>query len=146
MPNNEDREYLRKILGYQLTGNMDARVFFIWYGDGSNGKSVIMKLLKNILGPMYHQCGKGIFMKTSEGCAESASPDKVALIGSRIATYSEGETSDDVDINESFLKMVSGKDEINARPLFNEPLTFFPLCKLNFLTNFRPKIQVEIKQ
>jgi hypothetical protein len=32
MPNRDPREYLRKILGYMLTGNMDGRVFFylVW--------------------------------------------------------------------------------------------------------------------
>jgi P4 family phage/plasmid primase-like protien len=140
MPNKDEREYLRKVLGYMLTGNMDARCFFIWYGDGSNGKTVIMKLMKAILQKLYHQTSKGIFMKGSQEKTEGASPDKIALIGVRCATYSEGETSDDIDINESFLKMVSGKDEINARPLFRAPLTFFPICKLNLLTNYKPDL------
>ena len=140
MPNKENREYLRKVLGYILTGNMDARVFFIWYGDGSNGKSVIMRLLKCILCQLYHQCSKGIFMKGSQEKVDGPSPDKVALIGIRCATYSEGETADDIDINESFLKMVSGKDEINARALFRAPLTFFPVCKMNLLTNYKPDL------
>jgi P4 family phage/plasmid primase-like protien len=138
MPNKNTMEYLRKVLGYLLTGNMDGRVFFLWYGDGSNGKSVIMKLLKCILGPLYHQCSKGIFMKGSQEKVEGASPDKIALIGIRCATYSEGETADAIEINESFLKMVSGKDEINARALFRAPLTFFPVCKMNLLTNYKP--------
>jgi phage/plasmid-associated DNA primase len=140
MPKDELREYLRKILGYCLTGNMDARCFFIWYGDGSNGKSVIMKLLKCILGPLYHQCGKGIFMKGSQEKNDGPSPDKVALIGVRNGVYSEGETADNIDINESFMKMVSGKDEINARALFRAPLTFFPVCKLHLLTNYKPDV------
>jgi hypothetical protein len=79
-------------------------------------------------------------MKGSQEKVEGASPDKIALIGIRCATYSEGETADDIDINESFLKMVSGKDEINARALFRAPLTFFPVCKLNLLTNYKPDL------
>jgi P4 family phage/plasmid primase-like protien len=140
MPNDEHREYLRLILGYLLTGNMDARKFFVWYGDGSNGKSVIMKLMDKILGRLYHQCGKGIFMKVGNETAEGASPDKVALIGVRAGFYSEGETADNIDLNESFLKMVSGKDKINARALFRAPLTFYPVCKLNLATNYKPDV------
>ena len=140
MPKKDNREYLRKVLGYCLTGNMDARVFFIWYGDGSNAKSVIMRILKCILGPLYHQCSKGIFMKGSQEKTEGASPDKIALIGVRNATYSEGETADDIDVNESFIKMVVGKDEINARGLYKAPLTFLPICKLNLLTNYKPDL------
>ena len=102
MPNNEEREYLRKLLGYALSGNMDARCFFIFYGDGSNGKSVIASLMKAILLNLYHQTAKGIFMKGSQEKTEGASPDKIALIGVRCAIYSEGQTADDIDINESF--------------------------------------------
>ena len=140
MPNKEEREYLRSVLGYLITGNMDARCFFIFYGDGSNGKTVIMNLLKTILKKLYHQTAKGIFMKGSQEKTEGASPDKIALIGVRCAVYSEGETSDDIDINESLLKMISGKDEINARPLFRAPLTFYPICKLCLLTNYKPDL------
>lgn len=138
MPDKDNRELLRKVLGYQLTGNMDGRCFFIWYGHGSNGKTVIMNLMEAILKPLYHQTSKGIFMKGSQERVEGASPDKVALMGVRCATYSEGETADDIDINESFLKMVSGKDKINARSLFKAPITFYPVCKLNLLTNYKP--------
>jgi phage/plasmid-associated DNA primase len=100
-----------------------------------------MKFLKAILGPLYHQCGKGIFMKSSQEKADGPSPDKVALIGVRDGVYSEGETADNIDINEAFLKMVSGKDEVNARALFRAPLTFFPVCKLHLLTNYKPELQ-----
>ena len=140
MPSQIEREFLRVVLGYLLTGDMDARKFFIWYGDGSNGKSAMMRMIKTILGSLYHQTSKGIFMKGSQEKVEGPSPDKVALIGVRCATYSEGESADNIDINESFLKMVSGKDEINARALFRAPLTFFPVCKLNLLTNYKPDV------
>ena len=140
MPNKDNREYLRTVLGYSLSGSMDARCFFIWYGDGSNGKSVIMRLMKEILKDFYHQCGKGIFMKGSDEKVSGPSPDKIALIGVRCATYSEGETSDNIEMNESFLKMVSGKDPINARQLFRETLEFIPQCKLHMLTNYTPPL------
>lgn len=140
MPDKDNREYLRKILGYSLSGSMDARCFFIWYGDGSNGKSVIMRIMKEILKEFYHQCGKGIFMKGSDEKVSGPSPDKIALIGVRCATYSEGETSDNIEMNESFLKMVSGKDPINARQLFRATLEFIPQCKLHMLTNYTPPL------
>jgi phage/plasmid-associated DNA primase len=128
------------VLGYLVTGSMDARNFFIWYGDGSNGKTVVMNLLKTILKKLYHQTSKGIFIKGSRENTEGASPDKIALIGVRCAVYSEGETSDAIDINESLLKMISGKDAVNARALFRAPLTFYPCCKLTLLTNYKPDL------
>jgi hypothetical protein len=34
--------------------------------------------------------------------------------------------------------MISGKDELNARALFRALLTFYPVCKLTLLTNYKP--------
>lgn len=141
MPIDEEREYLRSILGYMLTGNMDARCFFIFYGTGANGKSVVMKLMDAMMKKLYHQTSKGIFMKGSQEKVDGPSPDKIALIGVRCGFYSEGETADEIDINESFLKMVSGKDKINARALFKAPLTFYPVCKLALASNYKPDLQ-----
>ena len=62
-PKKVNREYLRKILGYSITGRTEARVFFIWYGFGSNGKSKIFKIMDKILCKQYTQCDKSIFMK-----------------------------------------------------------------------------------
>jgi phage/plasmid-associated DNA primase len=38
-PAKANREYLKKVLGYSITGRTEARNFFIWYGFGRNGKS-----------------------------------------------------------------------------------------------------------
>ena len=52
MPVKENREYLRKSLGYMITGDTRARCWFVHYGIGKNGRSVLMTtLMKNILGP-----------------------------------------------------------------------------------------------
>jgi len=140
MPDKKEKEYLRKALGYALTGDMDGRCFFVFYGDGSNGKSVVLMLVNDILKHLYHQTAKGIFMKGGKERVEGASPDKVALIGVRCAVYSEGETADDIDIHESLIKMISGKDPVNCRPLYGVPLTLYPVCKLFLLTNYKPNL------
>jgi putative DNA primase/helicase len=49
IPDLENREYLRKVLGYTLTGETSARVFFIWYGSGSNGKTFVSRLMEIFL-------------------------------------------------------------------------------------------------
>ena len=141
MPNKINRKFLQKCLGYTITGDTTAQVFFIMYGDGSNGKSVLLRLLRKILGKYYHTCGKGIFMKGDKKDPNAPSPEKVALIGSRIAVHCEGETADDIELNDGLLKEVSGEDEINARPLFRSPLTFRALCKLVMATNYKPHLE-----
>ena len=52
-PKKDNREFLRKVLGYYMTGDTKARKFFIFYGHGSNGKSKILNILQKILVKQY---------------------------------------------------------------------------------------------
>lgn len=140
MPNLEEREYLRRVLGYMISGDVSARCFFVLYGDGSNGKSTIMNLMKLILMKYYHQCDKALFIKSNK---TGATPEKAALLGTRLAVYNEGETADDMHLDFSTLKEISGDDTINARALFKSPINFKAQCKLTMLTNFVPPITAE---
>lgn len=129
MPGLEEREYLRKVLGYTLTGETCARSFFIWYGHGSNGKSKIFELLDKIMGKLYHQCDKSIFIKNNRD-SKGPTPELISLLGKRSAVYSEGETSDKIEMNMSGMKQISGEDKINARQLYGQPIEFKANCKL----------------
>lgn len=140
MPNEEEREYLRKCLGYMLTGDTKARCYFIWYGNGSNGKSVVINLMKKILNQYYTLAEKSVFCKTIEKSSGAASPELYALLGKRFIGYSEGETTDDFDLNMTTIKNITGEDDISCRGLFKPQLTFRSIGKLSLLTNFIPKI------
>jgi len=96
-------------------------------------------MMKSILfEKFYHQCDKSIFIKTQKG--HGASPEKITLIGTRLVMYSERETVDEIQLNFSSLKEISGEDEINARGLFKDSINFRTQCKLNMLTNSIPPL------
>jgi len=143
MPDKKEREFLQKCLGYMLTGEVDARAFFIWYGNGSNGKSVIVNLLLKILDKFYVSADKSVFCKTDNKNSGAASPHLYALLGKRMIGYSEGETSDQFELNFSVLKQISGDDEISCRGLYKDQITFKSSGKLNFLTNYVPRLSSE---
>ena len=143
MPKTEEREYLRKILGYQLTGDTSGRLFCIWYGNGSNGKGKVISVLKKILGKFYTEADKAVFCKQQNTSSGSASPHLFALLNKRCIGYSEGETSDNFELNESVCKQISGEDDISCRGLFKDQITFKSIGKLNFLTNHIPKLSGE---
>ena len=143
MPDEKEREYLRKSLGYMLTGEVDARAFFIWYGNGSNGKSVILDLLMKILDKYYVSADKSVFCKTDNKSSGAASPHIYALLGKRMIGYSEGETSDNFELNLSVLKQISGDDELSCRGLYKDQITFKSCGKLNFATNNIPRLSKE---
>ena len=61
----ENVKYLQKILGYCLTGETNAQSFFIFWGRGSNGKSLLLNLLDKILDKAYKPASKEIFVKSN---------------------------------------------------------------------------------
>lgn len=142
MPNKENREYLRKCLGYLLTGSTEAQAFFIMYGSGGNGKSTLSSLLQKILGKFYVQCHDDIFNNKASSSG-SASPYFAELLGKRCGVYSEGETADKMDINIKTLKQISGEDLVKARDLYKGPIEFHADVKLCLLSNFIPPLTAE---
>lgn len=139
-PNEENRELVRKVLGYTLTGNMDARKFFIWYGYGSNGKSKLFNSVEKILQCQYTQVHPSIFIKAPKSSAGAASPEIMDLMGKRAGIHSEGETADSQEMNMGGIKGLSGKDKFSGRHLYGSKVDFYPTVKLHLLTNYTPPL------
>ncbi len=55
-------DYIQRIFGYSLTGDISEQIVFFFYGPGSNGKSVLLKMLRHILGDYALQADSNIFM------------------------------------------------------------------------------------
>ena len=142
-PKKDNRELLRKILGYNLTGDTKARKFFIFYGFGANGKSKIFKILEKILCKQYTQVDKSIFCKQKAKSSGGASPEIMDLMGRRLGCYSEGETADEMSLNLAVIKRISGQDKITARNLYQGLIEFYSDCKLCMGTNYVPPIGAE---
>ena len=132
--NAENIKYLQKILGYCLTGDISARVYFILYGVGANGKSMILNLMNKILKEQYQAVSKCVFINNNTG--KTGGSEVLQLKDCRCATFSETEAND--ALNEAIIKMISGNDTITARGLYKDPVSFIPQCKLMLCTNFKP--------
>jgi putative DNA primase/helicase len=63
VPIKEERDYLRKVLGYNLSGDISQQQFFIYFGFGRNGKSFLCDLMKLILSKKYAILDQSIFVK-----------------------------------------------------------------------------------
>jgi len=136
--NEAKKEYLRKMLGYFISGNVaNGRIFTIFYGHGRNGKSVVFELLKEILQDFYAPVESSIIVKRGVKNAGQASPEVGVLdFGLRLACLSE--TDDGDKLNESLIKNISGYDAISYRPLYGDPKKFTSEAKLCMLTNNKP--------
>ncbi|MCE5237147.1 phage/plasmid primase, P4 family [bacterium] len=127
--------FVWRAIGYSLTGAMSEQVFFLLHGRGSNGKSVLLDLLRAVLGDYAANTGFGTFEAANRA---SVSCDVVVLDGARVVTASE--TAEAARLNESRLKAWTGGDPMTARALYAMPYSFQPCGKLWLACNHRPRV------
>jgi P4 family phage/plasmid primase-like protien len=132
------KRYLQKILGYFLSGNVTlGRTFYIFYGDGKNGKSAIMEIVGEIFSHYCKAMEASIIIKKGMKNSGQASPEiEVLDYGLRLALLSE--TSEGDVLNEVLIKQISGYDPISYRALYGKQKDFRAEAKLCMLTNNKP--------
>jgi putative DNA primase/helicase len=128
--------YIRRAMGYCLTGSTAEQCVFICYGTGQNGKSKFIEVLHHILGDYAKQTPVQTFTQKREGGIPN---DLAALNGARVVTCSEAKEGEGLD--EALVKLASGGDPISARFLNREFFSFLPAFKLWMLTNHKPVIK-----
>ena len=136
LDNDEElSDYIQRVLGYVLTGDMREQVFFILHGGGENGKSVLLSLLHFILGPYMKTAAPEVFLKRPH----LGHPTEVAdLQGCRLVATHEVEPGR--AFNESLLKQLTGGDRIKARFMRQDFFEYQPMAKLMFQANTLPEI------
>ena len=130
-------EYLWWVLATCLTGDVSMQKFFIFYGVGANGKSVLMSVVRGYMGDYAIVAMPGTFIEKKGG--DGIPNDLAALKGARLV--SDIETKQSVLLNENRVKAISGNEDMSARILYHEPFTFKPKGKLVLVTNHKPIIQ-----
>lgn len=136
-------DYMRRQLGYCLTGEMSARAYFIWWGRGANGKGGCSELLKRVLGDFFTTLQPKAVMswKDSFAAPSNASPHLVSLATARVAMVSETGPND--QLNENFVKSWTGSDEICVRALYQGEEKIKPQAKLILQTNNKPRVSAD---
>lgn len=138
-------DYMYRVLGYSLTGLTKEECFFILYGESTrNGKSTLINMFSHLLGGNgdtgymrdidIETLAQKRFMNGS-----APSPDVAKLKGARFITC--GEPPEDFIMDEAKLKSMTGGDQITARFLYRNNISFMPAFKLFMATNHRPYIK-----
>ena len=127
--------YLQRIVGYCLTGETSEQCFFIFYGEGANGKSVLLNVIRTLLSVYAEQAPAISFMVRQ---SDSATNDLAKFRGSRLVTIAETEHGH--RLAEGLIKQVTGQDPVTARPMYKEFFTYIPTFKVVLATNHRPNI------
>lgn len=131
-------DWLRRWMGYTLTGSTAEQMLLFCYGLGANGKSVLGELLRWITGD-YARSIPVEMLCESKRQAGGATPDLADLVGARLALTTE--TEDGAALAESLIKSLTAGDTISARPLYGKPFNFAPQFKLLMLGNHRPVVR-----
>lgn len=138
MGNNIDLyDFLWHSFGYALTGDCREQCFWIFWGNGANGKGTLMNLLLEVQGNYGMQIATESLL-ARQNPAEVRN-DIAQLNGPRFVTGSEIDKGR--RLGESLVKSLTGQDPIRARFLYGENFQFIPQFKLFIATNNKPIIR-----
>jgi putative DNA primase/helicase len=130
------RIYLRRVLGYGLTGQTREHALFFAYGTGANGKSVLISTIAGMLAD-YHVTAP---VETFIASSGDRHPTEIArLRGARLVTSTE--TEEGRRWAESRIKELTGGDVIAARFMRQDHFEFRPAFKLIIAGNHKPSLR-----
>ncbi len=134
----ENQKFLKKALGYALSGETNLECFFIFYGNTTrNGKSTACETISYLLGDYAtHSQPKTLAKNRKDGSAPT--PDIARLKGARFVSMAEPEKGLEIDV--SLVKQLTGGDKYTGRLLHENPIEFYPEFKIFINTNHLPRV------
>jgi P4 family phage/plasmid primase-like protien len=132
-PSPELHTYMWDHLASTLIGNNMNQTFNMYIGIGSNGKSILVNLMEQVLGDYKGDVPLTLLTQQRTRIG-GLSPELVALKGVRYAVMQEPSKGD--RINEGIMKQVTGGDPIQARaPYMPQMVNYIPQFKLVVCSN-----------
>ncbi|KUN16461.1 DNA primase, partial [Streptomyces antibioticus] len=128
--------FMRRLVGYGITGSTAEQCFCFMHGQGANGKSVLLDALIYVFRGVTKSTEFSTFeQRTAVG---QASPELAELRGARLVTASETEKYS--RLAEALVKQLTGGDPVTARRLYGNPFTYVPSFLLMVAGNYKPAI------
>jgi putative DNA primase/helicase len=130
-------DFLRRMMGVCLTGTTTEQVIPILFGDGSNGKTLLLMLFVSVLGSDYAMTANRELLMVKRG--ETHPTELAGLFGKRLVVSIE--TDDGHQLAEGLVKQLTGSDRIRARRMREDFWEFEPTHKVLLATNYKPRIK-----
>ena len=129
--NKVKANYLQRALGCALTADVTAKCFFIFYNNtGNNGKTIILNAVSKILKDL--SCAVPQDLLISKKHKDSLDTSNACIVGKRLGTFAE---PDGLFLQEESIKKITGGDQMTAKLLYENKISFFPTIKLFMATN-----------
>jgi putative DNA primase/helicase len=134
--NAELIDFLQRVVGYCLTGDVSEQSLFFLHGAGSNGKSTFLKTILAMLGKEYAmQAAADVLI-----AGKDRHPTELAdLAGARLVASIEVEEGK--RLAEALVKQLTGGDPVKARFMRQDFFQFEPTFKLLLAANHKPTIR-----
>jgi len=135
---NDLNQYMWNHLASTLFGDVKNQTFTVYFGSGSNGKSMLTDLMKHVFGEYKVQVPVPI-LTDKRSKVGAATPEIMQLRAARLGIVQEL-TKESRELNEGVMKEITGGDDITGRGLFADTETFKPQLSLVICTNILFKI------
>jgi len=129
LPNENDRKIIQELFGYLLLRDYPYQVAFMFVGEGWNGKSTLINMMKRFLGP-HNVSSVDLQSLDNDRFASSQLYQKYANLRADISGTALQKTGT--------FKMLTGGDLITAEKKFKNPFQFVNFAKLIFSANKIP--------
>lgn len=140
----EKAAFLQRALGYSLLGVNREECMFIAYGPKTrNGKGTLFSSLQNVLGEDYIGTAPPTLICETDGGRKpdlnAPQPVLASLTGTRIVTMAESSKASSL-LDAANMKMMTGRDTLVTRGLFENAFRFVPQFTLWLNTNYLPPV------
>lgn len=132
LADEEMAAYMQRLLGYSLTGESREAIVVIIMGDGSNGKTVVLRFTRSVLGDYALEFEPTVLKQTRH---DRHSTEVAILEGARLATCEE---LGDARLNADRVKSLSGGGTVTARLMRENPRQIDPTWTIWLSTNGKP--------
>lgn len=132
-------DYLQRVLGYALTGDVTEKACFCLVGVGNNGKTTLLELFRHILGDHSAQVMIDSLMTRPSQESNASLADLADLRGARFVTTSETEQGQ--RLAEAKIKYLTGTGKVKTCRKYENHVEFPPTHKIFLDANYRPIVR-----
>lgn len=139
---SEMAAFFQRLIGYTSLGNPDQDCMVIPHGNGSNGKSTVLGVIRKMFGTYAKAAEAASFVSDAKGGGNAGGPreDLLRLQGARFVYVNEPDENS--ELREGSVKAMTGGDAITARGVYGKATTEIEPTWVVFMpTNHKPIIK-----
>jgi putative DNA primase/helicase len=127
--------FMRRAIGYTMTGCIHEECFFVPYGTGRNGKGKLLNTVQYVMGDYARDASFDTFVAKR---GDEKLNDIAGFRGARLILASESECSK--RLAEAKIKRMTGGDRVVGEFKYKEQFSYVPSYKIWLVTNYKPRV------